>query len=245
MIITDFKKLIRIGLTIAFIMLMMSWVLSGGMGSLVYRTVSDGESVNSILNGLVLENYDYISGKGILKNGEGQEIVYDPKNNGSVEYLTGYRVVNVGNDTVKLTPVDTDALYKVMPNMTINISNIKSEDDLVKLTDANVAKQFIDYLVNNREYDKIKFIGYSADNKTVTYNNLDKARIVTLQLGDGGFYKMAESKDVEASDSSFALSLLLVPFAVILLFCCRVILDKSEEDKSEEDKSSRKVSLGK
>lgn len=72
MIITDFKKLIQVGLAVAFIMLGMSWVLSGGMGSLVYRTVSDGESVNSILNGITLENYDYISGKGILKNGEGQ-----------------------------------------------------------------------------------------------------------------------------------------------------------------------------
>ena len=242
MVMTDFKKLIGVGLVIAFIMLGMSWVLSGGMGSLVYRTVSDGESVNSILNGLELENYDYISGKGILKNGEGQEIVYDPKNNDSLDYLTGYRAVSVGDDTIRLNPVDTGALYKVMPNIGLNISNVKSQDDLVKLTDANVAKQFIDYLVSNREYDKIKFIGYSTDNKTVTYNNLDKARIVTLQLGDGGFYKMAESEDVEASDSSFALSLLLVPFMVALLFCCRVIFDKSEED---EVKNKSKVSLSK
>lgn len=148
--------------------------------------------------------------------------------------------MSVGDDTIRLNPVDTDALYKVMPHIMLNISNVKSQDDLVKLTDANVTKQFIDYLVNNREYDKIKFIGYSPDNKTVTYNNLDEAKIVTLQLGDSGFYKIAESKDVEASDSAFALSLLLAPFMVILLFCCRVILDKSEEDKS-----SSKVSLSK
>ena len=210
------------------------------MGSLVYRAVSDDKSVNSVLDGLELENYDYISGKGILKNGEGQEIVYNPKNNDWLDYLTGYRAVSAGDNTIRLNPVDTEALYKVMPHIRLNISNVKSEDDLVKLTDANITKQFIDYLVNNREYDKIKFIGYSADNKTVTYNNLDKARIVTLQLGDGGFYKLAESKDVEASDSSFALSLLLVPLMVILLFCIRMILDKSEEDKS-----SGKVSLSK
>lgn len=240
MIITDFKKLIQVGLAVAFIMLGMPWVLSGGMGSSVYRTVSDGESVNSILNGITLENYDYISGKGILKNGEGQEIVYDPKNSDSLDYLTGYRAVSVGDNTIKLNPVDTDALYKVMPNIRLNISNVKSQDDLVKLTDDNVAKQFIAYLVSNREYEKIKFIGYSTDTKTVTYNNLDKAKIVTLQLGDSGFYKMAESKDVEASDSAFALSLVLVPLMVILLFCIRMILDKSEEDKS-----SSKVSLSK
>lgn len=237
---TDFKKIIGVGLVIALMMLAISWILSGGMGSTVYKATADDESVNSILNGLVLENYDYISGKALFKNGDGQEIAYDPKNNGSVEYLTGYRVVNVGNDTVKLTPVDTDALYKVMPNMIINISNIKSEEELVGLTDENVAKQFIDYLVNNKIDDKIKFIGYSTDNKTVTYSNQDKADIITLQLGNDGFYKIAESKDVEASDSSFALSLLLVPLMVILLFCCRVILDKSEEDKS-----SSKVSLSK
>lgn len=236
----DFKKLIKVGLTVAFIMLAILWVLSGGMGSLVYRAVSDDESVNSILNGIELENYDYISGKGILKNGEGQEIVYDPKNNDWLDYLTGYRAVSVGDDTIRLNPVDTAALYKVMPHIRLNISNAKSENDLVNITDANVSKQFIDYLVNNREYDKLKFIGYSPDTKTVTYNNLDKAKIVTLQLGNDGFYKMAESKDVEASDSSFALSLLLVPLMVILLFCCRVILDKSEEDKS-----SSKVSLSK
>ena len=239
MVMTDFKKIIGVGLVIALMMLAISWILSGGMGSTVYKATADDESVNSILNGLVLENYDYISGKALFKNGDGQEIAYDPKNNGSVEYLTGYRVVNVGNDTVKLTPVDTDALYKVMPNMIINISNIKSEEELVGLTDENVAKQFIDYLVNNK-IDKIKFIGYSTDNKTVTYSNQDKADIITLQLGNDGFYKIAESKDVEASDSAFALSLLLVPFMVILLFCCRVILDKSEEDKS-----SSKVSLSK
>lgn len=221
-------------------MLDILWVLSGGMGSLVYRAVSDDESVNSILNGIELENYDYISGKGILKNGEGQEIVYDPKNNDWLDYLTGYRAVSVGDNTIRLNPVDTDALYKVMPHIRLNISNAKSENDLVNLTDANVAKRFIDYLVNNREYDKLKFIGYSADTKTVTYNNLDKAKIVTLQLGNDGFYKMAESKDVEASDSSFALSLLLVPLMVILLFCIRMILDKSEEDKS-----SSKISLSK
>ena len=236
----DFKKFIKTGLAVAFLGFAILWVLSGGMGSLVYRAVSDDKSVNSVLNGITLENYDYISGKGILKNGEGQEIVYDPKNSDSLDYLTGYRAVSVGDNTIKLNPVDTDALYKVMPHIMLNISNVKSQDDLVKLTDANVAKQFIDYLVNNREYDKIKFIGYSPDNKTVTYNNLDEAKIVTLQLGDGGFYKMVESKDVEASDSSFALSLLLVPFMVILLFCCRVILDKSEEDKS-----SSKISLSK
>lgn len=236
----DFNKFIRTGLAVAFLGFAILWVLSGGMGSLVYRAVSDDKSVNSVLNGITLENYDYISGKGILKNGEGQEIVYNPKNNDWLDYLTGYRAVSVGDDTIRLNPVDTDALYKVMPHIMLNISNVKSEEDLVKLTDANVTKQFIDYLVNNREYDKIKFIGYSADNKTVTYNNLDKARIVTLQLGDGGFYKVAESKDVEASDSAFALSLLLVPLMVILLFCIRMILDKSEEDKS-----SSKVSLSK
>lgn len=236
----DFKKFIKTGLAVVLMMLAISWILSGGMGSTVYKATADDESVNSILNGLVLENYDYISGKALFKNGDGQEIVYDPKNNDWLDYLTGYRAVSVGDNTIRLNPVDTDALYKVMPHMVLSISNVKSEDDLVKLTDVNVTKQFIDYLVNNREYDKIKFIGYSADNKTVTYNNLDKARIVTLQLGDGGFYKLAESKDVEASDSSFALSLLLVPLMVILLFCCRVILDKSEEDKS-----SSKVSLSK
>lgn len=236
----DFNNFIKTGLAVAFLGFAILWVLSGGMGSLVYRVVSDDESVNSILDGLELENYDYISGKGILKNGEGQEIVYDPKNNDWLDYLTGYRAVSLGDDTVRLNPVDTDALYKVMPHIMLNISNAKSQDDLVKLTDANVAKQFIDYLVSNREYDKIKFIGYSTDNKTVTYNNLDEAKIVTLQLGDGGFYKVAESKDVEASDSAFALSLLLVPLMVILLFCIRMILDKSEEDKS-----SGKVSLSK
>ena len=238
----DFKKLIRVGLTVAFIMLAILWVLSGGMGSLVYRAVSDDESVNSILNGIELENYDYISGKGILKNGEGQEIVYDHKNNDWLDYLTGYRAVNIGDDTIRLNPVDTDALYKVMPHIRLNISNVKSQDDLVKLIDDNVSKQFIDYLVNNREYDKIKFIGYSTDTKTVTYNNLDKAKIVTLQLGNDGFYKMAESKDIEASDSSFALSLLLVPLMVILLFIIRVILSA---DNEQTDKSSSKVSLSK
>lgn len=179
-----------------------------------------------------------------MKNGEGQEIVYDPKNNDWLDYLTGYRAVSVGDNTIRLNPVDTDALYKVMPHIRLNISNVKSQDDLVKLTDANITKQFIDYLVNNREYDKIKFIGYSTDNKTVTYNNLDEAKIVTLQLGDGGFYKMAESKDVEASDSSFALSLALAPFMAILLFCCFVMLDNSEDDK-RKDKSSNKVRLSK
>lgn len=239
---TDFKKLIRAGLAVGLIMLGIAWVLSGGMGSTIYRVTSDDESVNSVLNGLELENYDYISGKGILKNEEGKEIVYDPKNIDSLDYLTGYRVVNVGDSSIKLTPVDTDALYKVMPHIRLNISNVKSQDDLVKLTDDNVAKQFIDYLVNNRVDDKIKFIGYSPDTKTLTYNNLDKAKIVTLQLGNDGFYKMAESKDVEASDSSFALSLLLVPLMVILLFIIRVILSA---DNEQTDKSSSKVSLSK
>lgn len=218
MVMTDFKKLIKVGLTVAFMGFAILWVLSGGMGSLVYREVSDDESVNSVLYGLELENYDYISGKGILKNGEGQEIVYNPKNNDWLDYLTGYRAVSVGDNIIKLNPVDTDALYKVMPHIRLNISNAKSEEDLVKLTDANITKQFIDYLVNDREYDNIKFIGYSADNKTVNYNNLDEAKIVTLQLGNDGFYKLAESKDVEASDSSFALSLELAPFLAILLF---------------------------
>lgn len=246
MAMTDFKKMIKVLLGVALLMLGMLWILGGGMGSTIFKLTSavDSKGVNSLLNGIVLENYDYISGKGILKNGEGQEIVYDPKNNSSVEYLTGYRVVNVGNNTVKLTPVDTEALYKVMPHMVINISNIKSEEELIGLTDENVAKQFIDYLVNNKIDDKVKFIGYSPDNKTVTYSNQDKAKIVTLQLGNDGFYTIAESKDTEASDSAFALSLLLVPFMVALLFCCRVIFDKSEEDEVK-DKSSSKVSLSK
>lgn len=56
----DFNKFIRTGLAVAFLGFAILWVLSGGMGSLVYRAVSDGESVNSILDGLELENYDYI-----------------------------------------------------------------------------------------------------------------------------------------------------------------------------------------
>lgn len=86
----DFNKFIRTGLAVAFLGFAILWVLSGGMGSLVYRAVSDDKSVNSVLNGITLENYDYISGKGILKNGEGQEIVYNPKNNDWLDYLTGY-----------------------------------------------------------------------------------------------------------------------------------------------------------
>lgn len=113
----DFKKFIKTGLAVAFLGFAILLVLSGGMGSLVYRAVSDDKSVNSILNGITLENYDYISGKGILKNREGQEIIYEPKNNDWLDYLTGYRAVNVGDDTIRLNPVDTDALYKVMPHM--------------------------------------------------------------------------------------------------------------------------------
>lgn len=63
----DFKKFIKTVLAVAFLGFAILWVLGGGMGSLVYRAVSDDESVNSILNGITLENYDYISGRGILK----------------------------------------------------------------------------------------------------------------------------------------------------------------------------------
>lgn len=244
-VMTNFKKIITMCLGLALMMLGMSWILSGNMGSSIYKLTGIDKSVNSILNGIVLENYDYISGKALLKNEKGQEIVYDPKNNGSLEYLTGYRVVSLEGDTIRLTPVDTEALYKVMPNVMLNISNIKSQNDLVKLTDDNISKQFIDYLVNNKIDDKIKFVGYSTSNKTLTYNNLDEAKIVTLQLADDGFYKVAESEDIEASDSAFALSLVLVPIVAILLFCCCVILDASEDDTSNEDKRSSKVSLSK
>ena len=179
-VMTNFKKIITMCLGLALMMLGMSWILSGNMGSSIYKLTGIDKSVNSILNGIVLENYDYISGKALLKNEKGQEIVYDPKNNGSLEYLTGYRVVSLEGDTIRLTPVDTEALYKVMPNVMLNISNIKSQNDLVKLTDDNISKQFIDYLVNNKIDDKIKFVGYSTSNKTLTYNNLDEAKIVTL-----------------------------------------------------------------
>lgn len=78
--------------------------------------------------------------------------------------------------------------YNALPSP-IDITNVDTKSDLLPGVSDDVKLEFIKYCYANKIYNEIEVLGYSDNNKMLSYNDLFEEAIITLTLGNNGFYQ--------------------------------------------------------
>lgn len=71
----------------------------------------------------------------------------------------------------------------------LNIVNANTKSDLLPGVSDDVKLAFIKYCYTNKIHNKIEVLGYSDNNKMLSYKDLFEEAIITLTLGNNGFYQ--------------------------------------------------------
>lgn len=71
----------------------------------------------------------------------------------------------------------------------LNIANANTKSDLLPGVSEDIKLEFIKYCYANKIYNKIEVLGYSDNNKMLSYKDLFDEAIITLTLGNNGFYQ--------------------------------------------------------
>lgn len=71
----------------------------------------------------------------------------------------------------------------------LNIANANIKSDLLPGVSEDIKLEFIKYCYGNKIYNKIEVLGYSDNNKMLSYKDLFDEAIITLTLGNNGFYQ--------------------------------------------------------
>ena len=85
----------------------------------------------------------------------------------------------------------------------INIANVDTKSDLLPGVSDDIKLEFIKYCYANKIYNKIEVLGYSDNNKMLSYKDLFEEAIITLTLGNNGFYQSGFETIQAWSVSSF------------------------------------------
>lgn len=71
----------------------------------------------------------------------------------------------------------------------LNIANANIKSDLLPGVSDDIKLDFIKYCYANKIHNKIEVLGYSDNNKMLSYKDLFGEAIITLTLGNNGFYQ--------------------------------------------------------
>lgn len=71
----------------------------------------------------------------------------------------------------------------------LNIANANIKSDLLPCVSDDIKLEFIKYCYANKIHNKIEVLGYSDNNKMLSYKDLFDEAIITLTLGNNGFYQ--------------------------------------------------------
>lgn len=71
----------------------------------------------------------------------------------------------------------------------INIANVDTKADLLPGVSDDIKLEFIKYCYTNKIHNQIEVLGYSDNNKMLSYKDLFEEVIITLTLGNNGFYQ--------------------------------------------------------
>lgn len=71
----------------------------------------------------------------------------------------------------------------------LNIANANTKSDLLLGVSDDIKLEFIKYCYTNKIHNKIEVLGYSDNNKMLSYKDLFDEAIITLTLGNNGFYQ--------------------------------------------------------
>lgn len=78
--------------------------------------------------------------------------------------------------------------YNVLPSP-LNIVNVDTKSDLLPGVSEDIKLAFIKYCYTNKIHNEIEVLGYSDNNKMLSYKDLFDEAIITLTLGNNGFYQ--------------------------------------------------------
>lgn len=78
--------------------------------------------------------------------------------------------------------------YNVLPSP-LNIVKVDTKSDLLPGVSEDIKLAFIKYCYTNKIHNEIEVLGYSDNNKMLSYKDLFDEAIITLTLGNNGFYQ--------------------------------------------------------
>lgn len=148
------------------------------------------------LDGITVTNIDRVSGTTTFTNKAGDVIKYTYCTDAPV-IKSGWYTIKVNNVKHTMSNKDSQIIQRLAYNKCpLPIDCLKSDADILPGTNAKITKSFTDYLLQNNIHNNIVFRGYSPATKQLTYSiSNDEPKMITLTLGDVGFYKTAEVDD--------------------------------------------------
>lgn len=109
---------------------------------------------------------------------------------------TGYTLDNINvldydyiSDTATFKLADGSVVSLNALPSPLNIANANIKSDLLPGVSDDIKLEFIKYCYANKIHNKIEVLGYSDNNKMLSYKDLFDEAIITLTLGNNGFYQ--------------------------------------------------------
>lgn len=109
---------------------------------------------------------------------------------------TGYTLDNSNvldydyiSDTATFKLADGSVVSLNTLSSPINIANVDIKADLLPGVSDDIKLEFIKYCYTNKIHNQIEVLGYSDTNKMLSYKDLFEEAIITLTLGNNGFYQ--------------------------------------------------------
>lgn len=110
----------------------------------------------------------------------GEDYTLDNINVLDYDYISDMATFKLANGSV----VSLNALPSPL-----NIANANIKSDLLPGVSDDIKLDFIKYCYANKIHNKIEVLGYSDNNKMLSYKDLFDEAIITLTLGNNGFYQ--------------------------------------------------------
>ena len=109
---------------------------------------------------------------------------------------TGYTLDNSNvldydyiSDTATFKLADGSVVSLNALSSPLNIANANIKSDLLPGVSDDIKLEFIKYCYTNKIHNQIEVLGYSDTNKMLSYKDLFEEAIITLTLGNNGFYQ--------------------------------------------------------
>lgn len=205
----------------------------------------------NVLDNITVTNVDRVPGTTTFTNKAGDVIKYTYYTDAPA-VKSGWYTIKVNNVKHTMSNKDGQIIQKLAYNKRpLSIDYLKSDADILPGTDAKITKSFTDYLLQNDIHDNIVFRGYSPTTKQLTYSiNTNDPKMITLTLGDIGFYETAEIDDDELycqNNSKTVISTLIIVtviiFGLILVWLgLTSLIDYIKAKKSQTNLSTANVS---
>lgn len=180
------------------------------------------------LDNITVTNIDRISGTTTFTNKTGDKLEYTHYTD-KQDIKLGYYTIKINGTKYTMSKKDGQIIQKLAyTKHPLSINCLKSDKDILPGTNAEITKQFIDYLITHDIYSDVTFRGYSPTTKQLTYTIDYIDEPITLALGNNGFYNTTNNDDdcdiADIFNKSLA-KIIIIGICLLLVFVILAIIE--------------------